>query len=324
MLMTKPWLSVLLAGVLTAVLSVGMALLPVLMIFSILPLLLIGVSLSWQAALLAGTVAWGVYSGLLFITPNSMGFTLDQEPILSTGTWYFLHQNTLFFLLRIVVPAVLLCWLRVKAKTLGKNIAWLNFLFLHGIVVTIVGSWLLAPVQEPIIKALNEISLRLTEDSQGALTINKNQLVLLASLISGFSAAGGFITIALNMWITNLVCHRCFSWLRMQPLTGLSCLLVIVGAFAGIKTLDDTILTTSLLYYTRNLGIFAAAPITLLGFGVFQVIADRWQLPTFLRVGIIMLSLFSLYPLVFFFALGFVEPLLPLRARLHSAHRRNS
>jgi hypothetical protein len=78
------------------------------------------------------------------------------------------------------------------------------------------------------------------------------------------------------------------------------------------------------LYYTRNLGIFAAAPITLLGFGVFQVIADRWQLPTFLRVGIIMLSLFSLYPLVFFFALGFVEPLLPLRARLHSAHRRNS
>jgi hypothetical protein len=61
-----------------------------------------------------------------------------------------------------------------------------------------------------------------------------------------------------------------------------------------------------------------------LGFGVFQVIADRWQLPTFLRVGVVVFSLLSLYPLIFFFALGFVEPLLPLRTRLRSDNRRNS
>jgi hypothetical protein len=34
--------------------------------------------------------------------------------------------------------------------------------------------------------------------------------------------------------------------------------------------------------------------------------------------------LLSLYPLIFFFALGFVEPLLPLRTRLRSDNRRNS
>jgi hypothetical protein len=314
---------VLLAGTLTALLGIGTTYAPLLIAFSVLPLLLIGISLSWQTVLLAGVVAWGVYAGLLIVTPIAPSFSLEQETS-HTGTLYFLHQNTLFFLLRVVFPAVLLCWLRIRARALGKHVAWLNLLFLHGIFVTLVGAWLLSPVQEPLLDALNEISLRLAEDSQGNITMNKNQMASIASLVSGFSAAGGFITLVLNVWITTSLYPKSFSKLRVQPLTSLACLLIIIGAFAGIQELDSATLSTSPLYYIRNLGIFAAIPIMFLGFGVFQVIADRWQLPTFLRVGVVVFSLLSLYPLIFFFALGFVEPLLPLRTRLRSDNRRNS
>lgn len=306
----QPLLAVVLSGGLSALfvqagMLTGVVVLFLLGLLAPFPLLALGFNQSPQAVLMAAVVAWGVHSLLIW-------------PFLDSETGAFLNQENLLFFARVILPALVLCYVAWGAKAVGKTAAWVNTVFLMGVVLTLLLSVLLLPQLSPLVEQLQEFSNQLMAQQGAPLPLAPQTLQVVAGMLPGFIGFMSVLSVFLCVGLLRRMQPEALTPMRRQPLAAfvaiLFCGSLAVGAQPGTAVSEQAL--SDVVYYARNLALMTAAPLLMIGFSVLFTFGTHWAVSKSVLVGLTVFAVLSFYPLLLVLALGLVEPFTSSRQRL--------
>ncbi|MCE2964455.1 MAG: hypothetical protein LW855_01515 [Alphaproteobacteria bacterium] len=304
----QPLLAVLLSGGLSALLAqagmlTGMALL--FLLLAPFPLLALGFNQAPQAVVLAGVVAWGAHSLLIW-------------PFLDGETGAFLNQENLLFFARVILPALLLSYVAWGAQAVGKTAAWVNTVFLMGVVLTLLLCLLLLPQLAPLAEQLQELSNQLMAQQGTPLPLAPQTLQVVAGMLPGFIGFMSVLSVFMCVGLLRRVQPEALTPMRRQPLAVfvplLFCASLAIGSQPSAVVSEQAMV--DVVYYARNLALMTAAPLLMIGFSVLYTFGAHWSVSKPVLIALTVFAVLSFYPLLLVLALGLVEPFTSSRQRL--------